>query len=154
MFSVAVVLFAKCVGSFGWNWCCWWSNYFGGAKVERLLAPKIGWNHDRNKPAITVRNTSITPETQACRNELLESKKWKPTISFALFYFFHCSFLAVQNSSIGDLVTDSLSQSLTDWLTFTFAIQRAICHHQQGRIDFNTVNPSLSTGKDFLIHSL
>ena len=29
-----------------------------------------------------------------------------------------------------------------------------ICHHQQGRIDFNTVNPSLSTGKDFLIHSL
>ena len=27
-------------------------------------------------------------------------------------------------------------------------------HHQQGRIDFNTVNPSLSTGKDFLIHSL
>ena len=31
---------------------------------------------------------------------------------------------------------------------FTFS------HHQQGRIDFNTVNPSLSTGKDFLIHSL
>ena len=30
----------------------------------------------------------------------------------------------------------------------------SICHHQQGRIDFNTVNPSLSTGKDFLIHSL
>ena len=27
-------------------------------------------------------------------------------------------------------------------------------HHQQGRIDINTVNPSLSTGKDFLIHSL
>ena len=27
-------------------------------------------------------------------------------------------------------------------------------HHQQGRIGFNTVNPSLSTGKDFLIHSL
>ena len=27
-------------------------------------------------------------------------------------------------------------------------------HHQQGRIDFNTVNPSLSTGNDFLIHSL
>ena len=24
-------------------------------------------------------------------------------------------------------------------------------HHQQGRIDFNTVNPSLPTGKDFLI---
>ena len=32
--------------------------------------------------------------------------------------------------------------------------QGAISHHQQGRIDFNTVNPSLSTGKDFLIHSL
>ena len=31
---------------------------------------------------------------------------------------------------------------------------RSICHHQQGRIDFTTVNPSLSTGKDFLIHSL
>ena len=29
-----------------------------------------------------------------------------------------------------------------------------ICHHQQGRIAFNTVNPSLSTGKDFLIHFL
>ena len=30
------------------------------------------------------------------------------------------------------------------------------CCHQQGRIDFNfnTANPSLSTGKDFLIHSL
>ena len=27
-------------------------------------------------------------------------------------------------------------------------------HRQQGRIDFNTINPSLSTGKDFLIHSL
>ena len=27
-------------------------------------------------------------------------------------------------------------------------------HHQQGRIDFDTVNPFLSTGKDFLIHSL
>ena len=25
----------------------------------------------------------------------------------------------------------------------------AISHHQQGRIDFNTVNPSLPTGKDF-----
>ena len=25
-------------------------------------------------------------------------------------------------------------------------------HPQQGRIDFNTVNPSLSTGMDFLIH--
>ena len=37
-------------------------------------------------------------------------------------------FLAVQNSSIGDLVTDSLTESLT----FTFAIQRAIletCDH-------------------------
>ena len=32
-------------------------------------------------------------------------------------------------------------------------LPEAICHHQQGRIDFNTV-PSLSTGKDFLIHSL
>ena len=27
-------------------------------------------------------------------------------------------------------------------------------HHQQGRIDFNTVNPSLSAGKDLLMHSL
>ena len=26
-------------------------------------------------------------------------------------------------------------------------------HHWQGRIDFNTINPSLSTGLDFLIHS-
>ena len=26
-------------------------------------------------------------------------------------------------------------------------------HHLQGRIGFNTVNPSLSTGKDYLIHS-
>ena len=34
------------------------------------------------------------------------------------------------------------------WSTDTFS------HHYQGRIDFNTVNPSLSTGKDFLIHSL
>ena len=33
-------------------------------------------------------------------------------------------------------------------------MDQSICHHQQGRIDFNTVNPSLSTGKDFLIHSL
>ena len=31
---------------------------------------------------------------------------------------------------------------------------QSISHHQQGRIDFNTVNPSLPTGKDFLIHSL
>ena len=30
----------------------------------------------------------------------------------------------------------------------------AFSHHQQGRINFNTVKPSLSTGKDFLIHSL
>ena len=30
----------------------------------------------------------------------------------------------------------------------------SISHHQQGRIDFNTVNPTLPTGKDFLIHSL
>ena len=27
-------------------------------------------------------------------------------------------------------------------------------HYQLGRIDINTVNPSLLTGKDFLIHSL
>jgi len=27
-------------------------------------------------------------------------------------------------------------------------------HHQQGRIDFNTVNLSLSAGKDLLMHSL
>ena len=33
-------------------------------------------------------------------------------------------FLAVQNSSIGDLVTHSLTHSLTDG-TFTFDIQRA-----------------------------
>ena len=26
----------------------------------------------------------------------------------------------------------------------------SFCHHQQGRIDFNTANPSLPTGKDFL----
>ena len=42
------------------------------------------------------------------------------------------SFLAVQNSSIGNLVTHSLTESLTDWVTFTFAIQRAIletCYH-------------------------
>ena len=25
-------------------------------------------------------------------------------------------------------------------------MEQTICHHQQGRIDFNTVNPSLSTG--------
>ena len=29
---------------------------------------------------------------------------------------------------------------------------RSISHPQQGRIDFNTVNPSLPTGMDFLIH--
>ena len=29
---------------------------------------------------------------------------------------------------------------------------RAFSHPQQGRIDFNTVNPSLSRGMDFLIH--
>ena len=34
------------------------------------------------------------------------------------------------------------------------AMDFPICHHKQGRIDFNTVNPSLSTGKDFPIHSL
>ena len=33
-------------------------------------------------------------------------------------------------------------------------VHSSICHHQQGRIDFTTVNPSLSTGKDFRIHSL
>ena len=41
-------------------------------------------------------------------------------------------FLAVQNSSIGDLVTQSVTHSLTNWVTFTFAIQRAIletCDH-------------------------
>ena len=27
-------------------------------------------------------------------------------------------------------------------------------HHRQGRVDFNTVNPSLSTGKDFLIQPM
>ena len=27
-------------------------------------------------------------------------------------------------------------------------------HHQQGRIEFNTINPSLSAGKELLIHSL
>ena len=32
-------------------------------------------------------------------------------------------------------------------------VDQAFSHHQ-GRIDFNTVNPSLPTGKDFLIHSL
>ena len=35
-------------------------------------------------------------------------------------------FLAVQNSSIGDLFTDSLTESLSQSVTFTFAIQRAI----------------------------
>ena len=39
-------------------------------------------------------------------------------------------------------------------LECVWALHCTICHHQQGRIDFNTVNPSLSTGKDFLIHSL
>jgi hypothetical protein len=34
------------------------------------------------------------------------------------------------------------------WQDSTFS------HHQQGRIDFNTVNPSLPMGKDLLIHSL
>ena len=41
-------------------------------------------------------------------------------------------FLAVQNSSIGDLVTHSVTESLTQSVTFTFAIQRAIlknCDH-------------------------
>ena len=33
-------------------------------------------------------------------------------------------------------------------------VDESFSHHQQGRIDFNTVNPSLSTGKDFLIHSV
>ena len=32
------------------------------------------------------------------------------------------------------------------WSTDTFS------HHRQGRIDFNTVNPSLSRGMNFLIH--
>ena len=36
----------------------------------------------------------------------------------------------------------------------SFGGARTISHHQQGRIDFNTVNPSLSTGKDFHIYSL
>ena len=40
------------------------------------------------------------------------------------------------------------------WKESRFSPECAISHHQQGRIDFNTVNPSLSTGKDFLIHSL
>ena len=31
-------------------------------------------------------------------------------------------------------------------------VQQAFSHTQQGRIDFNTVNPSLSTGMDFLIY--
>ena len=30
--------------------------------------------------------------------------------------------------------------------------KKAFSHPQQGRIDFNTVNPSLPTGMDFLIH--
>ena len=41
-------------------------------------------------------------------------------------------FLAVQNSSIGDLVTHWVTQSLSQSVTFTFAIQRAIpetCYH-------------------------
>ena len=31
-------------------------------------------------------------------------------------------------------------------------LHSAFSHPQQGRIDFNTVNPSLSRGMDFLIH--
>ena len=44
-----------------------------------------------------------------------------------------------------------LCKKLGEWDSpdnyFTFS------HHQQDRIDFSIVNPSLSTGKDFLIHS-
>ena len=31
-------------------------------------------------------------------------------------------------------------------------LERTFSHPEQGRIDFNTVNPSLPTGMDFLIH--
>ena len=37
---------------------------------------------------------------------------------------------------------------------YNLQLYNPFSHHQQGRIDFNTVNPSLSTGKDFMIHSL
>ena len=39
-------------------------------------------------------------------------------------------------------------------VTITALLHATFSHHQQGRIDFNTVNPYLSTGKGFLIHSL
>ena len=38
--------------------------------------------------------------------------------------------------------------------TMSCLVHLSFPHHQQGRIDFNTVNPSLSAGKDLLIHSL
>ena len=39
-------------------------------------------------------------------------------------------------------------------LRIVVSTHQSFSHHQKGRIDSNTVNPSLSTGKDFLIHSL
>ena len=55
--------------------------------------------------------------------------------------------VSVSNFAASPALTDSRPNNI-EGLDFP------ICHHQQGRIDFNTVNPSLSRGKDFLIHSL
>ena len=52
----------------------------------------------------------------------------------------HClrCFLAVQNSSIGDLVTQSVSQSLTRWVTFWFwNIRKSISWNLWPAIDWN-----------------
>ena len=37
---------------------------------------------------------------------------------------------------------------------FPKSLQRSLYHHLEGRIGFNTLNPSLSTGKDYPVHSL
>ena len=37
---------------------------------------------------------------------------------------------------------------------FPKSLQRSLYHHLEGRIGFNTVNPSLSTGEDYPVHSL
>jgi len=41
---------------------------------------------------------------------------------------------------------------ITIWMEGGPKEDMSFSHHQQGRIDFNTVNPSLPRGMDFLIH--
>ena len=45
-----------------------------------------------------------------------------------------------------------IGSNLRQVLLLSFTVSPSFSHHRQGRIDFTTVNPSLPTGMDFVIH--